>query len=110
MNELQLWKIFVPRGFSMSHHYAWDDFVIKTAGGLTLRETGQGKWRSQEKEGFIEVDVACDRMQLLTILEFTAKHYQQEAIMCYKISDEVVIHVRTHNELSENARNTTDPF
>lgn len=97
---MELWEILVPASwgkqqFSYEHHKAWDDYVISIAGGLTVFRGAKGQWISPDGKLFydriIPCRVACTREQLELIIDFTAKHYQQLAIMAYRVSDYVII-------------------
>lgn len=97
-----LWEILVPRRWNNGkpirtrHHKEWDRRVKAIAGGLTvLTPTIKGEWVSLDGDAFVDstipVRIACDREQINQIMDITAKHYKQLAVMAYKISDEVLI-------------------
>lgn len=90
-----MWEILVPCGFELSHHKAWDEYVRGLAGGLTIQRSVKGQWVNDSKELFSEwvipVRVACDRETIERIIDFTISHYKQQAVMAYKLSDEVII-------------------
>ena len=93
-----LWEILVPRRWNNGkpirtrHHKEWDRRVKAIAGGLTvLTPTIKGEWVSLDGDSTIPVRIACDREQINQIMDITAKHYKQLAVMAYKISDEVLI-------------------
>lgn len=97
----QLWEILVPRAFnsgtevSIEHHQSWDDKVRGVAGGLTIHKSAKGIWESPSgevfKEGMIPVRIACTELQIQTIIDLTIVHYDQEAVMAYRVSDFVII-------------------
>lgn len=98
----QFWEILVPGEFTIDKHRKWDEEVCKIAGGLTVlsKYVSKGRWVNHfegfagsdiMKESMIPVRVACTMEQLTRILEFTLAHYNQEAIMVYKISDKVLL-------------------
>jgi len=99
--KLQLWEILVPTqlndGFKIKieHHKKWDDFVQKITNGLTIQKTSKGIWINQKdikyEEKMIPVKIACTKRQIQKIADFTAEHYQQEAVIFYKVSREVYI-------------------
>ncbi len=98
--EKILWEIFVPasskdNNFTYEHHKIWDNFVLNISGGLTILRTGKGQWICPEgklfKDRIIPVRIACTHDQIEEIIDFTIKHYNQEAVMCYKLSPEVII-------------------
>jgi len=97
---MELWEILVPaskskKKFTYEHHKAWDDFVKSISGGLTVLKTGKGQWISPE--GILHIDrvipcrIICSRQQIERIVNFTLAHYEQEAVLAYKISDEVIL-------------------
>ncbi len=97
----ELWEILVPTRHpngdktDIWFHKEWDDKVIRIAGGLTLFPTVRGAWGNLSEHGVYEemipVRIACSYGDMQTIMAITMKHYSQEAVMVYKISDVVVI-------------------
>jgi hypothetical protein len=98
MNK-QLWEILVPVTnhsvrIKKKHHRAWDVKVSKIAGGLTLFKPKKGRWLSDSKlfmEKMIPVRIAATKKEIKKIAKFTAKHYEQKAVMYYLVSKQVVI-------------------
>lgn len=100
----ELWEVLVPRAFNngadvpVSHHHLWDLEVRKIAGGLTILKSAKGIWESPSgkifREGMIPVRVACTEDQIRLIIELTISHYDQLAVMAYRISDRVIIRHR----------------
>jgi len=101
-----MWQIFVPvtgidgYDIQLSHHQKWDRQVRKLAGGLTINKKARGIWQNPMtgklfEEKMIPVLIGCSFEEMETILEFTLEHYIQEAVMCYKVSDTIVIMERT---------------
>lgn len=98
---MQLWEILVPASnnkqkFSYNHHKEWDSFVRNISGGVTILKTGKGEWISPEGELFEDRVIQCrfsvfNLKQVEEIIDFTLKHYDQLAIMAYRISDDVII-------------------
>ncbi len=100
---MNLWEILVPTTFGdnqkpvrTKHHKQWDEKVREISGGLTILKPAKGQWvdKSSNKlyeERIIPVRVACTRQDIEKIIDFTIRHYRQIAVMCYKISDEVII-------------------
>lgn len=99
-----LWEILVPRKFNddrevpLAHHQAWDDRVRKITGGLTILRPAKGIWESPVgtvfKEEMIPVRIACSREQIDQIIDLTLDHYDQLAVMAYRVSNEVIIKMR----------------
>lgn len=107
-----LWEILVPATYQLrdevmhthartveyplAHHKKWDAMVREIAGGLTVYRSAHGEWVSPTREVFTEkmipVRVACTEAQLQEILKITVEHYEQEAVMAYKIAAEVVMY------------------
>jgi hypothetical protein len=97
---MNLYEVLVPasgRGgkFSYEHHKKWDAFVTEVAGGVTVHKASKGEWRSPTGElhvdRMIPCKIACTHEQLHKIIDFTIKHYEQEAVMAYLVSEEVII-------------------
>jgi hypothetical protein len=95
-----LWEILVPcrvknKGVPIKFHRAWDDKVRAIANGLTIYRASVGQWVSPSgkifRERMIPVRIACNKTQINQIADITAKHYKQQAIMFYLVSNEVYI-------------------
>ena len=99
--EVALWEVLVPtimnkKHVRTRHHKQWDKFVRSISGGLTVLKPAKGQWlepTSKElyEERTIPVRIACTRKQIDKIIDFTIKHYNQLAVMAYKLSNEVII-------------------
>jgi len=97
----ELWEVLVPRAFNdgteipLSHHHVWDERVRNISGGLTILKSAKGFWQSPSgeifQESMIPVRVACTEAQIREIVDFTIGHYQQKAVMAYRVSDYVII-------------------
>lgn len=98
------WEILVPtqiiRHGKLTHvrtryHRVWDAKVRKISGGLTILSPAKGQWLSSTSNLFIErmipVRIMCTSQEISKIAEMTAEYYNQEAILFYKVSDEVTI-------------------
>lgn len=107
-SSLRLFEILVPAQFAnkvdedgfpinipIEMHRFWDMKVLAITGGLTIRQAAKGLWKSKigeeviTEEPMIPVRIACTNTQMQEIAQFTKEWYQQEAIMYYKLSDEV---------------------
>lgn len=106
----ELWEILVPcawnsgRPIRTRHHRRWDERVRAISGGLTVMKPAIGQWVNEGAvyhERMIPVRIACTREQIQLIMDITAKHYEQLAVMAYRVSDEVIItnypEVKTRN-------------
>lgn len=98
---MPIYEILVPttrndgKYFTIRHHKIWDEHILKIAGGLTIIAPQKGKWVSNDKKLFAErmipVKIVCTSEEIEKIADITAKHYEQLAVLFYKISDEVTI-------------------
>lgn len=105
MNK-SLWQIYVPvydnngNKIPVSYHQKWDDIISDIAGGLTINKKSRGIWASQTgtifKEEMIPVLVNCSYNEMNVIAELTIRHYDQEAVMYYKVTDEIFIKRKSH--------------
>lgn len=98
---MELWEILVPVNsndgvrFADEYHHKWDDQVRALAGGLTVLETVKGQWVDNTsklfKEPMIPVRVLADKPTIKTIVSLALEHYDQKAVMAYRISNEVML-------------------
>jgi len=98
---MELWEILVPtvtntgKPIRTRYHKVWDEKVRKISGGLTIMQPAKGNWINKENHLFIErmipVRISCTRGDVDKIIDMTMEYYSQEAIMAYKISNEVII-------------------
>ena len=96
-----MWEILVPtvsnegKPFRTRYHRVWDERVKEVSGGLTILTPTKGKWVSpcgkEFHERMIPVRIICTREEIEMIINFTMFYYDQEAILAYKISDEVIL-------------------
>lgn len=96
-----LWEILVPTvrnggtPFRTRFHRVWDKRVRKITGGLTILRPAKGQWISPDgklfEERMIPVRLACTEEQINEIADLTAAHYEQEAVMFYRVGDCVTI-------------------
>lgn len=82
-------------------------FSDKMAGGLTALKPGKGQWVSSNKtlscERMIPVRIMATADEMLAIAKFTINHYNQEAVMFYKIAEEC--HIIGRSSLEQSRRN-----
>ena len=98
---MNLYEILVPCSrndgtpIRTRQHREWDRRVRKLTGGLTVLPPGRGQWQSPTgqlfSERMIPVRIATTRDVMERVADITAKFYEQEAVMFYVISTEVVI-------------------
>jgi hypothetical protein len=99
-----LWEILVPtemdRGTGIvpikkRFHRIWDEKVRSIAGGMTILTPAKGQWISPKGELFAErmipVRVMCSAVDIVEIAKMTMDYYNQEAVMYYRVSDDVTI-------------------
>jgi len=101
MADIKLYEILVPtvrnngNPIKTKFHKVWDSKVYAITHGLTILAPTKGKWVSPSgtlfAERMIPVRIACTREQIEEIIKMTIKYYEQEAIMAYCISNEVII-------------------
>jgi hypothetical protein len=96
-----LWEILVPtvrndgRPIKTRFHRVWDAAVREISGGLTILMPAKGQWVSPSGRIFVErmipVRIVATKEQIDKILDHTLDYYEQEAVLCYKVSDEVIL-------------------
>lgn len=99
--KVSLWEVLVPRQtnsgeeIKLEFHQEWDQRVREITGGLTILKTAKGQWISPDGKLFVEpmipVRVMASKRQMGIIVDFTAEHYKQEAVMFYRVSKKVKI-------------------
>lgn len=96
-----MWEILVPtirrvggKPYTLRYHRVWDGMVREITKGLTIMTPAKGQWVSPDGELFVErmipVRISATREQIDTIIDLTMAYYDQLAVLCYKISDEVI--------------------
>lgn len=97
---MELWEIMVPcqwntgKPIRTKHHKEWDKRVRKLSNGITILSPAKGQWVHKGElfeERVIPVRIACTKDAISVIMDLTAQHYKQIAVMAYKISSEVYI-------------------
>ena len=95
-NDRVLFEILVPcnwndgRPVRTRHHREWDKRVRKIAEGLTILKPAKGQWVHQDRvyeDRVIPVRLFCTHEQIKAIADITINHYEQEAVMYYRLSD-----------------------
>jgi hypothetical protein len=106
-----LWELLVPtvrndgRPFPTRFHRVWDRKVESISGGLTILTPGKGTWIHEGqpiRERMIPVRVMCTREQIGRIIDLTLEHYDQIAVMAYRISDEIILRHRAVKKGKDN--------
>jgi hypothetical protein len=107
---MQMWEVLVPykmgkKNVQVPYHREWDAKVVAITGGLTICKPTKGTWVSPtgktHRELMIPVRIACTEEQIKKIITMTLEHYEQEAVLAYRVSDEVIFYSR------ENFSDTT---
>ena len=101
----EVWEILVPctkpngRPNRTRFHRVWDEKVRTITGGLTVCTPTKGQWVSPGgetiSERMIPVRIVCTREQIDEIVDMTLVYYDQEAVLAYKISNEVILRTKT---------------
>lgn len=97
MSDKYMWEILVPTKsnigvpFRTRYHRVWDEKVRKISGGLTILQPAKGQWINKENSIFIErmipVRIIATREDIDKIIDLTIEHYNQEAVLCYRVAD-----------------------
>lgn len=107
----KMWEILVPtvrnngKPYRTKHHRAWDEQVRRITGGLTILTPAKGQWVNPQDgqlfhDRMIPVRIVADDVQIREIIRRTFIHYSDQlAVLCYKISDEVLLVERPANLL-----------
>jgi hypothetical protein len=102
-----MWEILVPterrlspgRYYTTRYHRVWDKKVRDITGGLTIMAPARGQWTHPITgelfvERMIPVRIMATREEIEKVVDVTLKYYDQLAVLCYKISDEVILKFR----------------
>lgn len=102
---MEVWEILVPCAKNdgkpniAGFHKGWDKKVRAITGGLTIGIPNKGQWISPTgamiTERVIPVRMVCTRDQIDEIVDMTIKYYDQEAVLAYKISNEVILRTKS---------------
>jgi len=111
MDGKEFWEILIPTvrnsgvPFRTRFHKVWDKKVEAISGGLTVLTPGRGTWLHEGKkmrERMIPVRIMCTRGQIEQIIDLTLEHYDQIAVMAYRISDVILMKHRTEKKGGKN--------
>lgn len=108
MTDKKMWEILVPterrlepgKYYTTRYHRVWDAKVRKITNGLTVMTPARGQWIDPTtgelfSERMIPVRIMATRDEIEKVIDLTIDYYNQLAILCYKISDEVILKTRT---------------
>jgi hypothetical protein len=91
--ELERWR--KRNSYTTRYHRVWDGKVREITGGLTIAAPVKGEWVSPEgdlfRERMIPVRIVATRDQISEVVKMTMEYYDQLAVLCYKLSDEVLL-------------------
>ena len=101
MKKIKLWEVLVPERdnagklFRIKHHRKLDKRIRKLSGGLTILKSAKGQWvhettKKVVAEKMIPVRFHSTKKEAKKIGCFTRKHYNQEKVLVYEISNEVL--------------------
>ena len=99
-----MWEILVPterrkepgKFYTTRYHRVWDGKVRAITGGLTVMAPARGQWVNPTtgelfQERMIPVRIMATRTEIEAVVDLTLEYYDQIAVICYKISDEVIL-------------------
>lgn len=111
LSNKSMWEILVPtskrlepgKHYTTRYHRVWDSKVRIITGGLTIMIPAKGQWINPDtgelfKERMIPVRIIATREDINKVIDLTIKYYDQLAVLCYKISDEVILKMRDENK------------
>jgi hypothetical protein len=103
-SDRKMWEILVPterrlqpgKYYTTRYHRVWDEKVRAITGGLTIMVPARGQWIDPItgelfRERMIPVRILATREQIEKVVDLTLSYYDQLAVLCYKISDEVIL-------------------
>lgn len=99
-----MWEILVPTArrlepgkyYTTRYHRVWDAKVRDITGGLTILSPAVGQWINPStgelfKERMIPVRIMATQEEIEKVVDLTLIYYNQLAVLCYKISNEVIL-------------------
>lgn len=96
-----VWEILVPtksnegKPYRTRYHRVWDSHIRKISGGLTILPVVKGQWLDgavlYHNERMIPVRIIATREEIEKIIDVTMVYYGQEAVLAYRVADEVVL-------------------
>ena len=98
-----MWEILVPTKkndgtpIRTRFHRVWDTKVRTISGGLTIMPVAKGQWLFKERlyeERMIPVRIIATREEIEAIIDYTMKYYDQEAVLAYKVAEDVILRHR----------------
>lgn len=91
-----------PKPIKTRFHRVWDEKVRAISGGLTVLTPAKGQWISPDgvlfRDRMIPVRfVAHNEEDVERVIDITLAHYDELAVMCYRVSDHVIIKHASEN-------------
>lgn len=108
-----LWEIYVPCNYNdgtpvrTRHHRVWDEKVRAITGGLTIHRPAIGQWENAGevyRDRVIPVRLMATAGQMQEIGDLTIQHYEQLAVMYYRVSTACVIQEASEKQKSKFTR------
>lgn len=106
-----MWEILVPterrrqpgKYYRTRYHRVWDKKVRDITGGLTVMKPARGQWVNPNSgalfsERMIPVRIVASRKEIDKVIDLTMDYYDQLAVLCYKISDEVILRIKSYED------------
>lgn len=103
----ELWEILIPttrnngQPIHTRFHRIWDQKIRELSNGLTIFTPVKGEWINENfstiRERMIPVRFLAYPSQIESIIQMTLIYYEQDAIMAYKISDEIIMKYNDEN-------------
>lgn len=97
----KLYEILIPTKYndskilSSEFHRSWNNYVLDVAGGLTVLPICDGQWINPEGKLFVDriipVRIMTTPEKMESIVNMSAKYYEQQCIMYYVVSNAVKI-------------------
>ena len=99
MDDLKAWER--KNAYTTRYHKVWDAKIRGISGGMTVMTPAKGQWLEKSDESYlfeermIPVRIVCTRAQIEEIIDHTLVYYDQLAVLCYKLSNEIIMKHRT---------------
>ena len=86
--EMELWEIVIPGNIAYRDWYEKIQHLI--SGYMLYQAAINGYWKSIEETSRV-FRIACDETTIKWICEITAKEFDQDCVMCYRISNHCLL-------------------
>jgi hypothetical protein len=97
---MKLYELLLPFiQYTATEHQTWSQKIEKEFGGYTFRPVEyKGRWMSENKQ-MTPVRVACDPVDIHSILELTKDHFKLEKVLAYEVSGHFLFSGQYEDEL-----------